>query len=212
MKTKNKVIFAIIFAIYPLLIFLVIFHSSIFHTSYRYGIFRANIEDELHRARIELVEEIDSYISTVAPTSALSGRAVFNACDKHNIDIAFVLAQGELESHYATKGLAAKTNSVFNVLAYDGRTANDIIRSGHGFKDPDDSVEPYIKLLVKNYLVKGRTEYDLMNNFVNASGHRYASNENYEVQLRGIYKNINTNTCIPELIGEYNKFKILARK
>ena len=212
MKTKSKIIGAVIFALYPLLIFLLIFHSNIFHTSYRYNVYRANIEDELHRARIELIEEMDKYIHDVAPTSALSGRAIFNVCDKHDIDVIFVLAQGELESHFGTKGLAAKTNSVFNVLAYDGRSANDMIKRGHGFKDPDDSIEPYIKLLKRSYLNTGKTEYDLMNNFVSSSGKRYASNENYEYQLRGIFKNITNNTQIATLAGEYNKFKILARK
>ena len=108
-----------------------------------------------------LVEQVNSYIQQSAPTSALDGLVVVNNCIDYDIDICFVLAQGEIESHFGTKGLARKTNSVFNVYAFDGKELHEINKNGK-YKHPDDSVEPYIELLKREYLVENKTEYDML--------------------------------------------------
>ena len=66
----------------------------------------------------------------------------------------------QVESHYATKGTAKKTNSVFNVGAYDGHSARKQIKNGFGYDNPNDSIEPYLILITSNYLVNGKTVYD----------------------------------------------------
>ena len=43
-------------------------------------------------------------------------------CERYNIDIIFTLVQGEIESHFGTKGLGAKINNVFNVGVFDNKT------------------------------------------------------------------------------------------
>ena len=149
-----------------------------------------------------LINEVNSYIKTIAPTSKLSGKDIVEKCLKYNIDIIFVLAQGQIESHYGTTGTARKTNSVFNVGAYDGHSANKQNKNGFGFNNPNDSVEPYLKVLINNYLVNGKTEYDLMNNYVNYLGMRYASNKNYERMLKSVYNKIKKTTNIYDL--QYN--------
>jgi flagellum-specific peptidoglycan hydrolase FlgJ len=139
----------------------------------------------------------------VAPETQLSGAELLALCDEYDMDLFFVLAQGQLESHFGTRGLASKTNSVFNVLAYDGRTYNQICKNGK-YENPNHSIEPYIKLLKTKYLVNGRTVDDLLKNFVDVSGHRYASDPKYERTLRSIYRKYSQ---IDSLVNTYNLYK-----
>lgn len=149
-----------------------------------------------------LINEVNSYIKTIAPTSKLTGECIVDKCLYYNIDIVFVLAQGQIESHYGTTGTAKNTNSVFNIGAYDGHSASKQCRNGFGFNHPDDSVEPYLKVLINDYLVNGKTEHDLMNNYVNYLNMRYASNKNYERMLKSVYNKIKKVTNIYDL--QYN--------
>ncbi len=151
-----------------------------------------------------LISEVDAYIQTIAPGSNLSGCAVVDACLKHNMDIVFVLAQGQKESHFGTAGVARKTNSVFNVMSYDNRSADEILTRGHGYAHPDQSVEPYIHLIRNDYMVDGKTEQDLLTCFVNKNGHRYASNPHYEESLQRLYNKIDSTTRISELYSKYS--------
>ena len=73
-----------------------------------------------------------------------------NKLTKYNIDIKFVLAQGEVESHFGTKGMASKTNSVWNVGAFDGYDLKHIRTK---YNNPNQSIEPYLILLNKKYLI-----------------------------------------------------------
>ena len=124
------------------------------------------------------------------------------------LDICFVLAQGENESHFGTTGLARKTNSVFNVYAFDGQSHEQISEKGK-YKHPNYSVAPYIELLKKDYLVDGKTEYDLMDGqYVNKNGARYASSETYEKALLAKFMKIKQNTKIDSLYNETNKYKL----
>lgn len=146
--------------------------------------------------KYQLVNEVQNYITTIAPSSNLRGYAIVEECEKYNIDICFVLAQGEIESHFGTKGIAAKINSVFNVGIYDGLSVQEI---GEKYKCnyPNESIEPYLKLLNERYLVN-KTEQDLMKKFVDKDGKRYASNPNYETMISERYKFITENTKIIE--------------
>lgn len=142
-----------------------------------------------------LVEQVNSYIQQSAPTSALDGLVVVNNCIDYDIDICFVLAQGEIESHFGTKGLARKTNSVFNVYAFDDQELHEINKNGK-YKHPDDSVEPYIELLKREYLVENKTEYDMLKKYVNYCGNRYASAPDYEQKLSSKIEKIHQTTDI----------------
>ena len=153
-----------------------------------------------------LVTEVDTYIQTVAPGSELSGYAVVDACLRHDMDIVFVLAQGQKESHFGTAGVARKTNSVFNVMSYDDRSVDEILSHGHGYAHPDQSVEPYISLIRNDYMVGGKTTQDLMTSFVNKNGHRYASNPHYEESLQRLYNKIDSTTRISELYSKCTSY------
>lgn len=158
--------------------------------------------------KYELVVAIDNYIRKTAPNSNLNGIAILDNCIKYNMDVCFVLAQAENESHFGTTGLARKTNSVFNVLAFDGYKYEDIYEKGK-YRHPDESIEPYMELLKKDYLINGKTEYDMMNKYVNRQGKRYASSETYENALKATFLKIKNNTEIDSLSQELQKYKLI---
>lgn len=162
-----------------------------------------NIIEYTDSVKTQLITEVDTYINTIAPSSKLDGEIVVDKCCEYNVDIAFVLAQGQIESHFGTAGTARKTNSVFNVGAYDGYSAAKQRANGFGFSHPNESVEPYLILLTSNYLVNGKTVNDLMYVYVNHLGMRYASDTRYEYMLRSVYNKINSKTNINSLYNEY---------
>ena len=162
-----------------------------------------NIIEYTDSVKTQLINEVDTYINTIAPSSKLDGEIVVDKCCEYNVDIAFVLAQGQIESHFGTTGTARKTNSVFNVGAYDGYSASRQRSNGFGFSHPNESVEPYLILLTNNYLVNGKTINDLMYAYVNYLGMRYASDTRYEYMLRSVYNKINSKTNINLLYNEY---------
>lgn len=168
--------------------------------------------NELHYQGLkdQLVEAADTYIQLVGPGSCLNGIVLVEACEKYNIDLKFALAQGHIESHFGTKGIASKTNSVFNVMSFDGVSAEHIISSGKGYSHPDHSVDPYMKLLTEKYLV-GKTEEDMFIKFENVQGQRYASNKNYEKQLLNTYEKIDSIVPITYIYNEYKKYKIILQ-
>lgn len=166
-----------------------------YHSYTRYEIYTEMNQLTYDSIKSVLVEQVNSYIQQSAPTSALDGLVVVNKCIDYDIDICFVLAQGEIESHFGTKGLARKTNSVFNVYAFDGKELHEINKNGK-YKHPDDSVEPYIELLKREYLVENKTEYDMLKKYVNYCGNRYASAPDYEQKLSSKIEKIQQTTDI----------------
>lgn len=152
----------------------------------------------------DLVDLTQHYIDSVAPNSGLRALVLVENCEKYGIPISFTLAQGEIESHFGTTGLAYRTNSVWNVGAFDGYTINDI---QHKFNNPNDSVRPYLELLVNNYL-PSKTVEDLLESFVDINGNRYASDKHYEAKLSNKYKYIMDNYRIDELQERLNYYKV----
>lgn len=172
----------------------------------------AIVEDEAtlsyNHYKYELVKDVQRYIDSVAPTSSLTAITLVNCCEQYDLDVKFVMAQAQVESHFGTTGVARKTNNVFNVGAYDG-VSSDNIHKKFKYKHPDYSIEPYMKLLYKNYINENGNELMLLNNYVTRSGKRYASSKEYEAHLRSVYKYIDTRTGITYLQGEMNKFKLI---
>ena len=148
----------------------------------------------------KLVKEVDIYMKYIAPTTKLKASVLVPLCKKYNMDIIFVLAQGILESHLGTKGIAVQTNSVWNVGTFD----SGIIH--YTYKDPNESIEPYLKLLRSKYLIKiphqGDTiSRDLKNliqdrGFINSEGKRYATSHIYENSLRNMMIKVNMESSI----------------
>lgn len=159
--------------------------------------------------RNELTNEVDNYIKTVAPTSLVNADYLIDGCNNYDIDLIFVLAQGTLESHFATKGVGGKINSIFNVCVYDNIKSGSGVSKNYRYPHPDDSIEPYLRLLRESYLVNGKTESDLLINYVNKHGQRYATYPHYEKQMVSIMKRIKTTTKIDSLQNLYTSMKYL---
>ena len=216
--TDKYTILGIIYSILLILLIGVVTGVCIEHYSNKkhtpYSLIIQHKENILHmeQAKCDLIDEVDKYIHYIAPSSCLNGLTIVEACDEYDIDVIFVLAQGQIESHYGTRGIASKTNSVFNVHSFDGVSADQIISSGKGYKHPDFSVRPYLKLLQDNYLVNGKTERDMFRKFVDKNGHRYASAESYEKQLLKTYLKIDSITNISQYAQEYRKYKIITNQ
>ena len=176
---------------------------------YAYRIQRENIELMYDGARADLVQCIDSTIRVYAPSTCMNGLEILRQCEGYDVDLFFVLSQGHVESHFGTKGMALKTNSVFNVYAYDG-VKYDKINSKGKYSHPDLSIEPYLKLLKRRYLVNGKTEKDLMHDYIDVDGQRYASSTEYENQLVNAYHRYTSNKKLMNCYKQYTKYKILT--
>jgi hypothetical protein len=148
----------------------------------------------------KLVEEVDRYITEMAPTSGLEAYHVVEKCLEYETNIVFVLAQGLLESHFGTKGVAARTNSVWNVGAFDNQ------RPRNWYKSPNESLEPYLKLIQEDYLINITHQGDTIHkdlhhlvedrSYVNYAGNRFASARGYENAMRKLMVRINMETSI----------------
>jgi len=160
------------------------------------------LENELHYwdTKAKLVEEINKFMGEVRHHN-VNSILVLKYAEKYEIDVRMFLTQGYIESHYGTKGLATRTNSVCNVGAWDDGTIT------HRYKHPNESIEPYFKLLATNYLVN-KTEQDLLKNFVDKNGNRYASYQFYEQELKIIWDKIDKTTKIDSLLQVYRYYKL----
>ena len=151
-----------------------------------------------YKTKSLLVEEMQQYINNISPESALRAYAIVDECEYFNVDPIFVLVQGELESHFATKGIGSKLNNVFNVGVFDNLTYTEISKN-YKYDYPNQSIKPYLELLINNYLINGKTEESLMIKYIDKNGNRYASDPNYESKLKSKYDNIVNNTNMKNL-------------
>lgn len=164
--------------------------------SYAYDCIR-EAELKYWETKSNLCDEVQKYILSVAPTSNLRGYAVVEECEKYNIDVKFVLAQGEIESHFATKGIGGKLHNVFNVGVFDGLTAEEV-KTTYKYDYPNQSIKPYLDLLHRRYLIN-KLEVDLINEYVDIDGKRYATDPAYESKLKEVYTYISMHTKIDSL-------------
>ena len=174
--------------------------------NYVFEVYRENLELDYYRSKDALVDVVDSYIKEVAPSSIMNGIAFVNKCDEYNMNLFFVMAQAQVESAFATKGLGQKMNSAFNVKAYDGKGSKYMDKYHH----PDESIEPYIVLIKNDYMGDSKTEMDLMDNYVNFEGKRYATNPDYESMILSTYKKLIDR--YDKVYDEYLKYKTLSGK
>lgn len=179
---------------------------------YSYEIYERKTELKYEEVRADLLRAVDSYIREKSPNSVMNSFAFLDASDEYDIDLRFMLAQCQLESNFSTAGIAMKTLSAFNVYAYDGKSASKMMEENHKYRHPDLSIADYCKMLNSKYIVAGKTEFDMMDKYVNAEGKRYASSPDYEMRLRMIFDTISNETQIGSLYQEYIKYKIICQK
>ena len=161
------------------------------------------LELKFSGTKSDLVDEVQNYIDSIAPYSNLRAFELVENCEKYNVDIKFVLAQGEVESHFGTKGMASKTNSVWNVGAFDGYDLKHIKTK---YNNPNQSIEPYLILLNKKYLTN-KIELDLLDKYESIDGYRYATDKFYEEKLKNKYNYILNKTKIDSLQNKLKYYK-----
>ena len=147
---------------------------------------RENIKDEL-------IVEVTKYINTKTNKHhQFIPKYLVHAGLNYDIDICFMMAQTQLETCYGTLGAGRESSrrSLFGVAIQK-------------YSDYEKAIEAYCKLLHKSYLGHGKTEQHLLTKYVTFSNKRYASNPNYEKELRTAYNHIKKNTHIYNLQQEY---------
>jgi hypothetical protein len=91
-------------------------------------------------------------------------------------------AQGQQEGAWAGKGRSTKFNPL-NVGEFDKETTQS-------FGSTEEGIRGYLELMYNNYRPESGNYSDLMNprGFVNRVGNRYASDPNYEKNVKGIMR------------------------
>ena len=209
MKINEKIMIPIILGIIVICNVVLFFKDKTVHHDFEIDQLK-EYELKYWKTKAQLVDEVQNYINTVAPTSNLRACVLVDACEKYNIEVKFALAQGEIESHFGTKGLASKTNSVWNVGAYDDHFYSKIMGT-YKYSHPNESIEPYLKLLYEKYLTN-EVEEGLLRNFVDHNGNRFASDKNYEERLKYKYKYIGNNTQIDSLTTQLQYWAVKCNR
>lgn len=152
------------------------------------------VRDEKTVLKEQLVAEVDSYIKTkTSKSNKHLPNAIVDGCLNNNIDICFVIAQTEIETCFGTTGIGRE------------RSRHSLFGIYKTYANYEKCIEDYFRVLKKYYLTKGRTEKDLMRNYVTSGGSRYAGNLKYESKLSNAYKEITQETKIHSLQIEYKK-------
>jgi uncharacterized protein YqgV (UPF0045/DUF77 family) len=145
------------------------------------------IAKELEEARVDTMfmeyeKRADAYLSRdLWSDSPLSGemfaKGAREAYEKHGVlvPVELALAQAQFESHFGTTGLSAENNP-FNVGEYDTGTVMT-------FNSPQEGVSKYFDVMATDYL-HNKTVDELLQNFVNYNGDRYASKPTYEKEIK----------------------------
>lgn len=96
--------------------------------------------------------------------------------EQYGIDVplSLALAQAKMESRFCTSKLSIQKNNPFSLKGKKSYKTFETLSSG---------VEAYYKLMATRYL-NCRNLQQLLKNFVNCSGHRYAGSPNYEYSLK----------------------------
>ena len=125
-------------------------------------------------------------------TGKMMADAAKQAFDKYRIFVPAELALGQLAAEGGIGASAANPNSKpirtknpFNVGNVD---SGAVVQYGQ----VQSAVNKYYDLIAKDYLSKDKTAKDLIGNFVNKSGKRYASAKNYESTVGSIARKANT--------------------
>ena len=127
-----------------------------------------------------------NFLNITGDMMASSAKRTF---EKYNKYVPAELALGQLAAEGGIgnpdpNSLPVKTKNPFNVgNTDDGGTINH--------SSTQSGIDAYYDLIAKDYIGKGRTAQDLIDNFVNHKNSRYAETPNYEKVVMSIAKQVN---------------------
>lgn len=131
----------------------------------------------------------DKFIRSRNPQSPVTGDMLASSAKKYlsygyvppELACAQLAMEGGLNNDPESRPI--KTKNPFNV-------GNTDIGKNKYFSSFAAGVDAYYKLMTRFYLPKGKSADDLLKNFANTGGYRYASNKDYERKLNSIISNI----------------------
>ena len=163
-----------------------------------YGINNIDYENIVNKEKLvkEYISDILSKHGKTLSDLRFNPDNLVIASYQYDYDLPLLLAQLQIESHFGTTERARITNSMFSIGAYDD--GRDVVK----YADQDSSIIPFIKTIKREYLMNGEKEVDqLLQNFVNYDGNRYASYPKYESDLAKTRNSIISK--YPGLLNDY---------
>jgi len=152
------------------------FLNNILSTESLSDIWKESEPDEL--TWIKYAEDAQKYLNRPAfDGTHITGKMLADSArlnyikNKKILPVEFVLAQLQKESTMGTKGRSPKNNPA-NVGEYDEGTKIK-------FNSPEEGINAYYSLISNDYL-RDKNVSDLISNFVNYRGDRYATDPGYE--------------------------------
>lgn len=152
---------------------------------------RKIINSDIYQEKVDAVQAIidNVYRLNNIPSSSqeVDPEAIVYYCEKHGFDLPLALAQAQQESHFGASPRAKRTKSMFSVGLYDDG------RNVCTYDDMNQSIEPYIQLVKKNYLLNGERTVDEIlepGQYYDYKGDRYAAGRNYEQRVKEIRDSI----------------------
>jgi len=136
-------------------------------------------------------EEIQSFIDAKSGSnSPITAKDIIDVSAKYNVPVELILAQGAMESNFGTKGRGARTKNIFNVgnttsgdkMEKDSPEQKAVSRT---FDSWIDGLDEYASLISRRYAPNGDWS-NLLENFVNDEGNRYAQAPGYEDSLKNM--------------------------
>ena len=199
MNKKEKFKKILLFALMFLLPLISINAATIDSNNYAYGSINTEIGVNNKSTKESIIESINkeaiTFVKKYYPNCPdIISTYIVKKGLENDIDICFMLAQTQLETSFGKAGIG-RTSSRHSLFGVEKRHYSNYV----------EAINDYVKLLKTSYLVKGRTEQNLLKNYVNKGGYRYAGNPNYEVSLRKYYNTICNVTKIKSLQNQYKK-------
>ena len=199
MNKKEKFKKILLFALMFLLPLISINAATIDSNNYAYGSINTEIGVNNNPTKESIIESINkeaiTFVKKYYPNCPdIISTYIVKKGLENDIDICFMLAQTQLETSFGKAGIG-RTSSRHSLFGVEKRHYSNYV----------EAINDYVKLLKTSYLVKGRTEQNLLKNYVNKGGYRYAGNPNYEVSLRKYYNTICNVTKIKSLQNQYKK-------
>lgn len=138
----------------------------------------------------------DNYIKRRNPNAKVDGnmlaRVAKDTFDRYKryVPVELALAQLTLEGGLSTdpNAIPIKTKNLFNV----GNTGTNT----KYLDSVETGVRLYYDLIARNYLNNTQNATDLLTNFVNVNGNRYAGDMDYEKKLRELVTSINRSNAV----------------